>query len=170
MKLIDEKGRLFGRLSVVDLLVVLAVVVMAAALYVKNDRLGMGGGGRISGEEQTITFQVRLRGAQRYLVDAIRTGEEVHDPNYSSGSRTVGEITGVEIIRDPGAAVEALDDGTAGPVEAEDTVNLLLTVKGSGLVSGKSRTINRVYDLGLNASRTFYTNRAQFIGTVSNIF
>ena len=33
-------------------------------------------------------------------------------------------------------------DGTAGPVEVEDSVNLLLTVKGSGLVNGKSRTIN----------------------------
>ena len=170
MKLIDEKGRLFGRLSVVDLLVVLAVVVMAAALYVKNDRLGMGGGGRISGEEQTITFQVRLRGAQRYLVDAIRTGEEVHDPNYSSGSRTVGEITGVEIIRDPGAAVEALDDGTAGLVEVEGSVDALVTVQATGVMNGRSCLINGVYNLGINSARVYCTRRVQFTGTIVDIF
>ena len=105
-----------------------------------------------------------------YIADAIRVGDQLYDLNYVSGGRSLGEVTEIQVVREPGTLVAALDDGTAGPVEVEDSVNLLLTVKGSGLVNGKSRTINRVYDLGLNASRTFYTDLAQFTGTISNIF
>ena len=36
MKIIDRNGRLFGAVSVIDVLVVAVVVVMAAALYFKS--------------------------------------------------------------------------------------------------------------------------------------
>ena len=149
MKIIDHEGRLFGKISVIDLLVVAVVIVLAAALRFKSGQAITG----TSVPEETIVFQVQL-----------------YDLNYASGGRSLGEVTEIQVVREPGTLVAALDDGTAGPVEVEDSVNLLLTVKGSGLVNGKSRTINRVYDLGLNASRTFYTDLAQFTGTISNIF
>ena len=34
MKLIDEKGKLFGRINVIDLAVVLVVIVLAVGVYV----------------------------------------------------------------------------------------------------------------------------------------
>ena len=40
MKIIDENGRLWGKISVIDLLVIAVVLVMALALYVKNVRSG----------------------------------------------------------------------------------------------------------------------------------
>lgn len=165
MKIIDHEGRLFGKISVIDLLVVAVVIVLAAALRFKSGQTITG----TSVPEETITFQVEVYGVRRYVADAIQLEDKLYDLNYASGG-PLGEITEVQVVREPGTLVAVLDDGTAGPVEAEDTVNLLVTVKGSGLVSGRSRTINRIYDLGLNASRTFYTNCAQFTGTVSNIF
>ena len=39
MKLMDKNGRLFGKISVIDVVVVLVVLVMAAALYVKNNSI-----------------------------------------------------------------------------------------------------------------------------------
>ena len=39
MKLMDKNGRLFGKISVIDVVVVLVVLVMAAALHVKNTSL-----------------------------------------------------------------------------------------------------------------------------------
>lgn len=166
MNIIDREGRLFGAISVIDLLVVAVVIVMAAALHFKNNQTITG----TSVPEETIIFQVEVNGVRRYVADAIRVEDQLYDLNYASGGRSLGEITEVQIVSDPGTLVTTLNDGTVAPVEAEDTVNLLLTVKGSGLVNGKSRSINRVYDLGLNASRSFYTNIAQFTGTVSNIF
>ena len=53
----------------------------------------------------------------------------------------------------------------------EDGVDMLITVEGTGLVSESGRyTLNRVYELGVNSSRTFCTKYAEFIGTVTEIF
>ena len=60
MKLIDREGRLFGKISVVDVLAILLVAAMAAAIgYVKNSQTADLGNGTV---EQAIRFQVRVSG------------------------------------------------------------------------------------------------------------
>ena len=163
MKMIDRNGRLFGKISVIDVLVILVVLVMAAALYFKNIQTHTG----TAVTEQTITFQVRARGVDNFVADAIVVGDGLYDQSYSSGGRALGEITDVQVERDPGTKLaDRLTDGTAGLLEAEDTVDLIITVKGSGLITGKSYSINRVYDLGVNSSRNYCTQRADFTGMV----
>lgn len=167
MKIIDRDGRLFGRISIIDLLVIAAVAVIAAAVYVKNNATPSGSG---TVKEQRITFQIQTVNMEDYLTGAIRVGDKIYDANYSSGSGPVGEITQVQVLNDPGIAVEEnMDDGTLPQIPVEGTVDLLITVEGSGVSDGRSYTINRVYELGVNASRTYRTNRATFVGVVVEI-
>ena len=167
MKMIDRNGRIFGKISVIDLVVAAVVVVLAAALYFKSNQVHTGR----SVVEQTITFQVRVRGLDRYIADAVLVGDGLYDQNYPSGGRAIGYITEVEVERDPGTKLaESLGDGTAALVEAEDTVDLLITLEGKGLVENGRYSINRIYGLGVNSGRTYYTKRAQFVGSVANIF
>ena len=168
MKLIDEKGRLLGKLSLIDLLVVLVAVVMILALLVKNNRLNLNKN-TDAVEDRTITFQVRLQGVEDYIVNAILEDEEIYDTNYASNNRAVGKVTRVEITKSPGAVVEALDDGTAGPVEVEGSVDALVTVEASGTQAGDQWIINGIYRLGVNSSRTYYTKRVQFTGTIADV-
>ena len=127
MKMIDRNGRIFGKISVIDLVVAAVVVVLAAALYFKSNQVHTGG----TVVEQTITFQVRVRGLDRYIADAVLVGDGLYDQNYPSGGRAIGYITEVEVERDPGTKLaESLGDGTAALVEAEDTVDLLITLEG----------------------------------------
>ncbi len=167
MKIIDRDGRLFGKISIIDLLVIAAVVVIAAAVYVKKNATPTGSG---TVKEQPIVFQIRAAGLEDYLTDAIRVGDKIYDANYSSGSGPVGEITEVQVLSSPGTLLcEDMTDGTLPMLEAEGTVDLLITVRGSGVSDGRSYTINRVYEVGVNSSRTYRTNRANFVGTVSDI-
>lgn len=103
MRIIDRDGRLFGKISVIDLLVIAAVAVIAAAVYVKNNATPTGSG---TVREQSITFQIQTVGMEDYLTDAIRVGDKVYDANYSSGSGPVGEITQVQVLNNPGIALE----------------------------------------------------------------
>lgn len=166
MKIIDHNGRLFGKISVIDLLVVAVVAVMAVALNFKNNQAHTG----TSVPEESVTFQIRVRGVRSYVAGSIAVGDGLYDQNYSSGGRAIGRITEIQVERDPGTVLASLSDGAAILAEAEDTVDLLLTLEGTGLIDGKSVSINRIYDLGVNSSRTYYTQRAQFTGTVSDIF
>ena len=54
MKVMDHNGRLFGKISIIDVLVVLVVIALAGALYVKSSRPHTG----TSVATQTITYQV----------------------------------------------------------------------------------------------------------------
>lgn len=167
MKILDRNGRLFGKISIIDVLVILVVAVLGAALFFKSNQTHTG----TTVTEQPIVFQIRVRGAENYVADAIKVGDGVYDKDYSSGGKAIGEITEIEVEREPGQKLaDDLHDGTAALVEVEDSVDLLITVEGSGLVTGKSYSINRVYALGVNSSRTYYTKQAQFVGTVANIF
>ena len=163
MKIIDRNGRLFGKISIIDVLVILVVLVLAAALYFKGHQTHTG----TSVTERTITFQIRARGVDDYVAAAIQEKDEVYDHDYSSGGRSLGEIIDIQVERTPGARME--ENLLGGLVEADDTVDLLITVQGRGLVDGKSYTLNRVYDLGVNSNRNYYTKRAAFTGTVAAI-
>ena len=164
MKVIDHNGRLFGKISVIDVLVILVVIALAGALYVKNTRPHTG----TSLAPQTITYQVLVEGAQSYLKDNIHVGDKVYDLTYSSGGSPLGEITDIE--EQPGSKLTTFTDGTMGLAQVEDGVNLLLTIQGEGLVGDKGYSLNRVYDLGINSARTYYTKYAQFDVTVTKIF
>ena len=162
MKLIDRNGRLFGKISVVDVLVILVVAVMALALYVT----GRQAQSSTSTVNSTITYQVQVRGIRTYLAQAVKEGDYLYDQDRSSGG-SLGEILSIE--EEPGSSLATLDSGTMEVVPMEDSVNLLLTVKGSGIISDGRYLLNRVYDLGVNSARNFYTPYAQFTGTVVKI-
>lgn len=166
MKIIDHNGRLFGKISVIDLLVIAVVVAMAAALHFKSNQTHTG----ITVTEQPITFQVLVRGVRSYVADAIRVGDGLYDQSYSSGGSALGKITEIQVVREPGTSQVALNDGTVALVDTADSVDLLITVQGNGLVSGKSYSINRVYDLAVNSARGYYTRTSQFTGTVASIW
>lgn len=167
MKIIDRDGRLFGRISVIDLLVIAVVVVIAAAVYVKNNDTPTGSDGV---KEVPIVFQVRTTGTESYIADALRVGDKIYDANYSSGGGPVGEIAQIQVLNDPGTVVyESMPDGTLPTIEVAGTVDLLVTIKASGVSDGRSYSINRVYELGVNSSRTYRTNRTIFGGTVVKV-
>lgn len=164
MKIIDRNGRLFGKISVIDVLVVAVVLVMAVALYVKNNHKEITG---TSVTNTTITYQVLVSGVRNYVGDAVQEGDFLYDMDRSSGG-SLGQITNIEKL--PGTKLAEFKDGTVDTVPVEDGVSLLLTVEGSGLISEGRYLLNRIYDLGVNSSRNYYTKYAQFTGTVTAIF
>ena len=161
MKIIDENGRLFGKISVIDVVVLLLVVAMAAAIFfVKRDQAVTGN----SVAEQPITFQVLVSGAYDYMEPMIQVGDLLYDKDYTSNG-PLGTITAIE--EQPGRMQAYLHDGTVAQVEVEGGVNLLLTVEGQGLVTEQGNyMLNRIYSLGVNSARTYETKYAEFTGTV----
>lgn len=162
MKLIDHNGRLFGKISVIDVLVLAVVVVLAAALYFKSNQTHTG----TSVSNSDITYQVLASGVRNYVADAVREGDLLYDQDRSSGG-TLGEIVTIEVL--PSGKMAEFNDGTVETVPVADSVNLLLTIRGSGILSDGRYLLNRVYDLGVNSSRNFYTPYAQFTGVVTSI-
>jgi len=95
MKVIDEKGRLFGKINLIDLLIILAVILVAAALCLKIF------GGRAPGdvateddllkanEEVTVRFEVTVSGINEAYLEGLERYAEganlVRDNNVING-------------------------------------------------------------------------------------
>lgn len=163
MKLIDHNGRLFGKISVIDVLVLAVVALMAVALSVKNTSTHAG----TAVPEQTITYTLLVSSTRNYLADSIQVGDLLFDKDHSSGG-SIGTITDIQIL--PATVTAELNDGSIKNVPAEDSVGLLLTIEGKGLSNDDgSYFLNRVYSLGVNSARNYYTKYALFTGVVTEI-
>ena len=163
MKIIDNNGRLFGKISVIDVMVILIVAVMAVALYLKTTTMTHTS---TSTNNEKFTYQVYARGVASYVEDDLRLEDTLFDEDRTN-SGCLGVIKSIEVL--PGTEQVAFDDGTVELAPSEDTVDLLLTIEGEGLINGKSYSLNRVYDLGVNSARNFCTQYARFTGTVVSI-
>lgn len=163
MKIIDRNGRLFGKISVIDVLVIAAVAVIAVALYVKMNHREI----TSTAGDVPITYQITASGVRNYVADAVQTGDKLYEDDRDTGG-SLGEI--IDVRTEPGTSLAQFNDGTIVPdTPTEDSVNLILTVRGTGIVSQGSYMLNRIYYLGVNSSRTFCTRYAQFTGVVTEI-
>ena len=162
MKLLDENGRLFGKISIVDVLVLLAAVMVVAAVYVKGHMPQTG-----NSALNTVVYQLLVENQPDYVVDAIRMGDQMYDRERSTGG-SLGEIVHIEVT--DGYAQGTLVDGTYGMFPTEGHYNILLTIEGKGLIAADGAVaLNRIYDIGVNSNRYFNTKYANFLGTIVDV-
>ncbi|MBP3388960.1 MAG: DUF4330 domain-containing protein [Clostridia bacterium] len=163
MKIIDENGRLFGKISVIDVLVVLVVAVMAFAFYTKSNTLTVTAS---STPGTTITFTAIAENLDMQVADAVAVGDKLYDEDHSTGG-AIGTIIAVEKL--PASETEKLTRGEYAVLTNPDGANVRFTVECSGIINEGRYSINRVYELGVNAKRNFYTPFAIFEAYVTEI-
>lgn len=81
MKVIDRNGRLFGKISIIDVLVIAVVLVMGAALSFKSNQTHTGG----NVSTAPISYQILVRGTYPFVGDAIQLGDDLFDPDRNTG-------------------------------------------------------------------------------------
>lgn len=125
--MIDEKGKLFGKISVIDCLIILvfiAVLVGTAYKFLGNDELTVT-------KNDTFTTVVRISGVKAFYLEALKTGEAVYELNGGK----LGTITEIESV--PYQAILSGDkDGAYLTYENRYTVYLTLATEGTVNSSG----------------------------------
>ena len=131
--IIDEKGKLFGKISVVDILVVLIFAVAIGGFIYKftagNDAL------RITADSP-ITMTLRIKAIRQFAVDAVDIGDEIYERN--------GPILGrvVSVKSDGYRDTFDLNDGTQAYGDVENRYNLYITLESVGRISDDGYFIN----------------------------
>ena len=161
-KIIDKNGRLFGVISIIDVAVLLVVAVMALALYVRGNRSVTG----TTLSDELISFQMVIEVAPDYLAESVQVGDFIYDKERV-GAGALGEIKKVELL--PPSKPEIYLSGDVLTTGGEDCYNVLITAQGKGIIADGRFTLNRVYEMGANAARMFYTKYSSFTGVVTNI-
>lgn len=130
MKIIDEKGKLFGKLNIIDLLVVLLAVAAVAVLLVKHNS---GEESEPDGIPMTVTYQTLIKGVDPRYYESVQqyvnSEEGKKDQLMSNNALIDGYVVDCEAT--PHVEYINTDDGQVKRVQSkeDDRVDLLFTVE-----------------------------------------
>lgn len=71
MKIIDEKGKVFGLINIIDLIIILLVLLVAGGAYYKFSNK------TVQAKQVTVEFQVLIPHVRPELVDAVKAGDKM---------------------------------------------------------------------------------------------
>lgn len=94
MKIINEKGKLFGVINIVDLLVLLAVIAVAAGVGYKLFAPQIADA---TAAQVEMTVTVRVRGATPFLVEEVQRNSQVGKQLVSGNAYVNATITDMRI-------------------------------------------------------------------------
>lgn len=161
MKIINEKGKLFGIINVVDLICILIVLLLV-----------IGVGWKLLGDKvqetvsptTTMTTTLRIRGAQSYLIDELEKHDITGDQLVAGNDYVPGAyVKSVEFI--PYVTQATTDEGVI--VDAEDPTKMDVIV----IVESEISSTTPILKIGtqeVRAGRTF-TIKTRYFETAASI-
>lgn len=121
MKVIDEKGRIFGVVNLIDLAVLLAVLALAGFAF---SRMGPAEDMKSGEVFERMRYTVKVEEVSAFTLEGARVGDALYD--YETGS-LIGTIVAV---RDEPFMEYVVDrDNRAVAIESADKRNLFVTVE-----------------------------------------
>lgn len=142
--MINREGKLFGKISVIDIAVVLIVVLLAVGIYVKfsgNSKVQVSSG-------ETISCTVLVKNVRMYTINALEKGGPVYD---KTTKEYIGDI--VDVTYEPGLSQVNMADGTYANIVPEERYNAYVTLEFTGKVSDNG----------------YYTATNKHLGTGTNL-
>ncbi len=125
--LIDRKGKLFGKISIIDALVILLIFSAALGAYYKFFMIDKAG---TAGKMDTLQYEVRIRGIRQTTVNSVTDGANVFD---SQTGNSIGKVISREYT--PSLDYVAKTDGTFVLAEKPERYDMTVTIETPGVES-----------------------------------
>lgn len=162
MKILDEKGKLFGKLNLIDLIVVLVIIAVVAAVAWK-----MGGSAvteAIAGNDNTIRYEVLC---VKVDADASTFAEShVGGQLMSNGDMQDGYI--VDCVVEPYTQVVLDNEGNAQLVEDPAYRNVRFTIEANVVEAANAYSIGS-QELRVGKSHIVKTTELEITGNITSM-
>lgn len=140
-----KNGKLFGKISVIDIIAVICIALIAFGLYAKftsdSDAVS-------STEKTDFEFVYKVNSVRDYTVDGFKKGGPFFDKETKE---YMGDVVGVRA--EPAVMQISMTDGTYKKVDVSDKFDVYVTVRTSGKAS----------------SLGYFTNDNKYIGAGSTL-
>lgn len=147
MKMIDKNGRLFGKLNIIDLAVILVVVVVVAALGMKlfgNDVVES-----VTSPDVSITYEVVCEDVPQHVADYCIE-------NYAQQLLSSGKLLNAYIV-----ACESRQT-------PEETIDLYFTIEGTASYTGNTYSLGS-QEVRVGMEHLVKTSKIECEGIISNM-
>jgi hypothetical protein len=162
MKLIDEKGKLFGKVSVIDLFVLVVILLVVGVVAYKYVGKSVGDYLGTSSTAKNVTFTLRCTMKNEDMAKNIKVGEKL----IASNQIRDAVIDSINIV--PTAVTYPDSEGRA--VASNDPIkkDALITVKMVDEEDGLTVKLG-VQDILKGNSFTLKTDSSVFVGTIEDV-
>lgn len=166
--MLDEKGRLFGKISVVDIGIILVIVLAVAMLGVKI--IGSGNSKFNAEGQQDCAYTVTVKNVRQETVDAIEKsiGSSVYDVQNEALNTNIGTLEGITEIK-PYMGTIYLDNGTAIKSEIPGRYEVTFEVSATASKASQSVLISGKKEVSKGSSITLATKYTLNEGRIANI-
>jgi len=157
-KVIDNNGRLFGKISVIDVLVILVVVVAALAIFTKRS------GGETPGAQVSLTpvsYDITLRSVRDSAASCLQVGDTV----YADGGYDIGKIVAIDM--QDSMVISTLVDGKQVVAPAYERYDVTVTIEVGCSISNGRYFANKTFEIGSNAEVKMYTKYNSATSTIT---
>ena len=131
MRIIDEKGKLFGIVNLFDLFVVFAILIVAFAGYKYLS------GRAIDGTKANVYFVVELRSVKKEFADKIKIGDEIKD---SVKGYYLGKVSSVDIKPEVLTNWDS-ENNQFVKVESPEDYTVLVEILSNGTINNDTETV-----------------------------
>lgn len=150
--ILDKKGKLFGKINLVDLSVILIIIIAVAATYFK---FNLSAHSDVTRKDADVVITLRAVNVRDFTVDAYEVGDKLYD---TGNGKLLGEI----IEKTTTESMEHITkvDGTVVEQVLPERKNLVVKVKSAATVREDGVVLEGGKQLYLNQSNTLYTQTA----------
>lgn len=159
--MILKNGKLFGKISIIDILVVLIIAVMGFGIH-----------NRITATPKTVQVQsekfsyvVRVDKVRQYTVDGLREMGRVYDKETKEDLGTIVRIISVENTKDTGINSK----GNAVETEYPDKYSVIFEIETEGNVGDNGYYTSSNRQIGVGGDVSIETKYVSTSGTVVSI-
>lgn len=161
MKIIDKNGRLFGRINLFDIFVILIIISLLAGVYfvfIREDD-------NITKENVKVVYALQLEETWKALyIDAFSPGEKVY---FKESDIYIGTI--VDVIAEDAWEYESDVNGNWQYRKTEDFYEITLIIEADAVKSGDGYIVENNWNAFNGTSIEFSTRRYTIIGQVKSL-
>lgn len=123
MKLLDNKGRLFGKINLIDLAV---IVLLIFAVAVTGIKITQNQTDIVDGNDATLRYTLYIRSLREVSVEALLAEtDKIIDAEYGG---EIGHVVG-DILKTAATDTILLEDGTYTTITYDDRYDLYVTLE-----------------------------------------
>ncbi len=160
MKFIDNRGKIMGKVSIVDLMAILLVIACVVAVGTK-----LGKKQEITGGNAEITYTVRIQNIRDMSVNAIK--QNFKDVIDAENKKIVGDITDIETSL--ARVLVQTDDGEYKFEEYSNRYDALITLKSKGTETNDGYYTSSGRQIMVGDTMGFNNGYAQFFAEVVSV-
>ena len=143
----DNKGKLFGKINIVDLLVIVIVTYFKFNLSAHSD---------VTTSNGQVQYTLLTKAVRMYTVDQLVKGDKIFD---EESGKCVGEI--VEVEYEPAYDYVIKNDGTPVYSQIPEKYDVKVTVLSDAVINNSGINANGAKFVYYNQKGIYYTKRVQ---------